>query len=339
MRHRRTQAAGLVAALSLLMGLSPTAPARSAAGTSRTAGPCMGPGQAAPPDAPSPRRSAALADDPDHGQVVLFGGWNGSRSLGDTWTWDGTEWTQRQPVDSPLPRYGAGMTYDAARGQVVLFGGSDDVHSLTDTWIWDGANWVEQHPDHSPFAGANQLAFDARNQNVVMNEDWIDIYTNWTWDGTDWQSVVRGEWDGRDLATMSRTKDRVMLYGGGREVFEDIFPTRGTWLWDGSTWRFTKPRTKPSAAYQAGMAYDEARDRVVLFGGWLQPKTFAETWTWDGENWTLMHPATSPKPRKLIRMTYDSTRREVIVFGGTRGDETCYFGDTWTWDGVTWTEH
>jgi hypothetical protein len=35
-----------------------------------------------------------MAYDGVHGQVVLFGGIEGTTFLGDTWTWDGTEWTQ-----------------------------------------------------------------------------------------------------------------------------------------------------------------------------------------------------------------------------------------------------
>jgi hypothetical protein len=43
--------------------------------------------------------------------------------LGDTWTWDGSTWTQQHPVPSPSARTDASMAYDAATGTVVLFGG------------------------------------------------------------------------------------------------------------------------------------------------------------------------------------------------------------------------
>src|SRR5437773_2235475 len=77
------------------------------------------------PAAPSPRIFTGLAYDAGHGQTVLFGGWDGFPYLGDTWTWDGADWTRRDPAPSstPQPRYGMGMAYDAAHGQVVLFGG------------------------------------------------------------------------------------------------------------------------------------------------------------------------------------------------------------------------
>ena len=56
---------------------------------------------AAPALAHSPTRSPlgryyfSLASDDAHRQVVLFGGLNGNKSLGDMWTWDGTSWTKR----------------------------------------------------------------------------------------------------------------------------------------------------------------------------------------------------------------------------------------------------
>jgi hypothetical protein len=66
--------------------------------------------KASPADAPTPRSGFALAYDGDTGQVVLFGGEVlGSTSAaggvaGDTWTWDGTDWTQRGgTAPSPTP--------------------------------------------------------------------------------------------------------------------------------------------------------------------------------------------------------------------------------------------
>ena len=66
-----------------------------------------------------------MAYDAARGEVVLFGG-RRLRLLDDTWTWDGTDWTERSPRHrSPSARDSMGMAYDAARGEVVMFGGSD----------------------------------------------------------------------------------------------------------------------------------------------------------------------------------------------------------------------
>src|SRR2546423_1330504 len=92
---------------------------------------------------PSPRSAPGVAFDVAHGNTLLFGGFDGERALGDTWTWDGTRWTRRAPVHTPVPRAGMGIAYDAARGVVVLFGGYDNESPLGDTWTWDGTDWTK----------------------------------------------------------------------------------------------------------------------------------------------------------------------------------------------------
>jgi hypothetical protein len=71
--------------------------------------------------------------------VVLYGGlkYDGTAPvyLGDTWTWDGTTWTQQHPAASPSARNASSMAYDAATGNVVLFGGYRNGY-VSDTWTW-----------------------------------------------------------------------------------------------------------------------------------------------------------------------------------------------------------
>jgi hypothetical protein len=95
--------------------------------------------QASPANSPSQRQFHAMAYDTAHGQVVLFGGFNISGYLGDTWVWVGTNWTQKSPSTSPTARDLSAMAYDSLHGQVVLFGGLFGNGSyLSDTWLWEG---------------------------------------------------------------------------------------------------------------------------------------------------------------------------------------------------------
>ena len=60
-----------------------------------------------------------MAYDAVREQVVLFGGADSaSNLLGDTWAWDGTEWTQLADT-GPEERAVHAMTFDVA-GQRVL---------------------------------------------------------------------------------------------------------------------------------------------------------------------------------------------------------------------------
>jgi hypothetical protein len=88
-----------------------------------------------------------MAYDEARSEVVLFGGNTGApfhplRS--DTWTWDGTNWTQQRPDFHPNERYESGMAYDAGRGEVVLFGGLGNGDFFADTWTWDGTTWTRR---------------------------------------------------------------------------------------------------------------------------------------------------------------------------------------------------
>lgn len=53
--------------------------------------------------APAKRGWASITYDSGHGTDVLFGGTSGytGADLNDTWTWDGTSWTQPSPTTSP----------------------------------------------------------------------------------------------------------------------------------------------------------------------------------------------------------------------------------------------
>ncbi|MDR2014094.1 MAG: hypothetical protein LBP99_00520, partial [Azoarcus sp.] len=135
-----------------------------------------------------------MAYDAAHGQVVLFGGSGPTSLLNDTWTWDGSTWTQQHPANSPSPRTDAMMAYDAARGQVVLFGGFDGYSDISgplgDTWTWDGNTWTQQFPADSPPARYwGTMAYDAARGQVVLfggtGENSV-MGDTWTWDGGAW---------------------------------------------------------------------------------------------------------------------------------------------------------
>jgi PKD repeat protein len=105
--------------------------------------------QASPAINPQGRSGAAIAYVPIWNQVILFGGLScvgGSCStIGDTWAWDGTNWTEQFPVAAPPARSDAMMTFDAARGVLVLFGGRDgNGNPLGDTWTYDGRTWTQR---------------------------------------------------------------------------------------------------------------------------------------------------------------------------------------------------
>jgi hypothetical protein len=128
--------------------------------------------------------------------VLFSGGHNGGgKRLRDTWTWDGSDWTQRHPVHSPPARYAAAMAYDAATAELVLFGGygrcqhcADGFHA--DTWTWDGSDWtLAAHSRYPEPRAYMQLTYDAADDRVVLfgGRDNVYMYGDtWTWSDAAW---------------------------------------------------------------------------------------------------------------------------------------------------------
>src|SRR5262245_23099562 len=107
---------------------------------------------------------------------------------------------------------------------------------------------------------------------------------------------------------------------------------------------WTGPLLVPKTSRHA-IAYDDARQVVVLFGGTSVQEGTAnrsDTWEWDGNRWNQRRPATSPVARTFHAMAYDGARQRTVLFGGTYFDslvgDIVYGSDTWTWDGTNWSQ-
>ena len=155
---------------------------------------------------------------------------------------------------------------------------------------------------------------------------------DWTQRPTSVQPSARGH------AWMARNPTGgVVLFGGsdGAGSWRD-----NTWVWDGMSWtEKTGLTAKPSARSAHTMAFDIARGVVVLFGG-HDGSYRDDTWVWDGASWTEKTGLTTkPGPRAWHAMAYDENRQVVVLFGGSNTTiGGWYLGDTWEWDGTSWTQ-
>jgi hypothetical protein len=118
------------------------------------------------------RSDFALAYDAARRTVVLYGGRATSgAALGDTWEWDGEDWTDRTPRMGPAPSARAGHTlsYDTTRQRVVLFGGQTSAVALNDTWEWDGTSWTKLLPAPEPAPRHHHaMIYDTARRTLVM---------------------------------------------------------------------------------------------------------------------------------------------------------------------------
>jgi len=97
--------------------------------------------QRTPANSPSPRFFHTMAYDAKDGVTEMFGGDHVEAFLlgpiNDTWTWDGTNWTQDWTAAAPSARAGQSMVYQSGSGSTLMFGGSDELNPgtfPTDTW-------------------------------------------------------------------------------------------------------------------------------------------------------------------------------------------------------------
>lgn len=105
-----------------------------------------------------------------------------------------------------------------------------------------------------------------------------------------------------------------------------------------SQWALVAVGNQPPIRSSHAMAYDAARQEVVLFGGDNGLTHLGDTWVWNGVAWSQRAPAYSPIPRHSHAMVYDAARQRVVLFGGgaAASGPTSYLGDTYEWDGANW---
>jgi hypothetical protein len=90
-----------------------------------------------PPASPSVRSEHAMVYNSATQKVVLFGGaCDQITDYGDTWTWNGSQWTQ-VTGSGPSARRGHAMAFDSTRNVVVLFGGIYRTYPGTDNYLGD----------------------------------------------------------------------------------------------------------------------------------------------------------------------------------------------------------
>ena len=66
----------------------------------------------------------------------------------------------------------------------------------------------------------------------------------------------------------------VILFGGGSGGVQQ----NATWAWSGSDWKQVLTAQSPSPREGAGIAWDAALGRVILFGGGDNNSLFSDTW-------------------------------------------------------------
>lgn len=204
-----------------------------------------------PAHKPPARHGAAMAYDDARHVVVLYGGLVSDNAegheTGDTWDWNGADWTQNDAgPGAPRERRGAEMV--AAQGRLILFGGN--VFNTTyfgDAWSWDGHVWsIADSAPRPPGRGGAAAA-----------------------------------WDPADSALLVYGGSGFNAAGGPGALGA---PLADLWSLTGGSWRLLA--SGPGKLAFANAMWDARAERFVVLLGMTCPNPTAAAWAWDGKTWT-----------------------------------------------------
>jgi phage tail-like protein len=313
--------------------------------------------QVFPAKSPSARVNHAMAYDSQTSTVIMFGGNAGvppGGLLSDTWSWNGTTWTQLSPSTTPPARGWHAMAQDPTLG-VMMFGGLTSGGYSSGTWRYSTGNWVALSPAAAPSGRAGHaMAYDTFEQATPNLTTGVVVLfggsisgtagnDTWYWNGTTWANPSAGSHtpSARYQHTMSynAVTDRIELHGG----WNGTTANNETWQWGGANptteWQhITNSVNNPVARYGAAMAWTGLVP-VVLFGGASTSSgNLDDTWLFTGSTaqWAQIEGGQTPLPREGAAMCYDTNTGNVLMFGGYEGSPTdTIFSSTWQWNNAT----
>lgn len=232
------------------------------------------------------RKHLRMVYDVGRDRIVLFGGASRTAVFGDTWEWDGQRWALVSD-EGPGARMGHGLAYDQTARHIVLYGGADASGAFhSDTWSWDGARWTRVDADGARARIEHGMTYDVARRRVViaggMAPGGQPLRDDaWTWDGRRWTTLAAGAARWAPLVADPLTSDLLLIGGQSDEaVHGDILRLTG------SSWRRLEAAPALPARQSHAAALDPRRRRVIVFGGTLNGRDFADDlWEFDGRRW------------------------------------------------------
>jgi Galactose oxidase, central domain len=206
-----------------------------------------------------------------------------------------------------------------------------------DTWLWSQKEDIGPSPRRG-----HAMVYDSNKKIILLVggasgslPNPTTIRDTWQWDGTSWEQVADTGPSSRFGHAMAydSARQKTVLFGGTTGGETPSF-YRDTWEWDGSEW-IQVADTGPIGRQSHAMAYDSARQKTVLFGGYTAipiATALPDTWEWDGSEW-IQVADTGPSRRYGHVMAYDSTKQNVLLSGGYGNT---FLGDTWELNKNSW---
>jgi len=278
---------------------------------------------------------AGMVDDPATGQLLL---------VGESMVGGFAEMQAQAPSIRHLPpgpcctRPPGGQPIPAP----VPVSGSVTAHTLTNqdselsTWVWTGSDWSLQSPRTRPSSGGATPAWDSASRRVVL----VTVQLPQACAVAEAPAPVAvpapvpaitpgAGWSGYSPISTPPTPAPVAppRPASCAVIAYDDMSVR-QWSWDGSTWQQDRlGQAKPPQHLVADAA-----------SGGLLGVDAGSSAHWDAraKRWVETRFPTGLANRFGMAVAGDTERHQVVLFGG-RTFGSVDAGDTWTWDGHSWT--
>ncbi|MFN0102742.1 MAG: kelch repeat-containing protein [Bryobacteraceae bacterium] len=281
---------------------------------------------------PSARFDGTIAYDPPSNRIFLFGG-EDTTARNDLWAYavETRQWRAISPAGvKPDARSGHTLNYDPIRRRLILFGGQASGF-FSDVWAYDIAadQWTrlaDNGAGPSRRYGHSGI-YDAARNRIVISHGFTDrgrFDDTWAFDlaSNRWSDISPG--DGRPLrrclhhAVHDPAGDQMFLYGGCASGFGPC-PLGDLWAFNLRTnqWKEVRTTVNPPPRQHYGLAFDEARRRLVLFGG-SGNALYNDTWEFDPASltWAQLNIAAPPTARLRHQGVYAPAPADAIFFFG-----------------------
>lgn len=258
-------------------------------------------------------------------QMIIYGGQNLPTIFGDVWRLTSANgvgapsWTQVSPQGtSPGPRWLHTAVYDPTSDRMIVFGGCTGTPGPyhNDLWVLTNASGVRGTPSWMPLSPAGSTPSGRCALNAVYDP----------------------------------AANRMMIFGGQGSpttFFNDVWVlSNANGLGGTPVWTQLSPTgSAPVGREGAAAVYDQATNRMILFGGRGVPVNPAnvrnDVWVLTNANglggpsqWTLLSPAGgAPSTRSNAGAVYDAASNRMVIYGGHGTNFSgCQVGDVWVLD-------
>lgn len=291
--------------------------------------------------APSARLSHSSVYDLVHNRMIMFGGYDSSHFLNDTWVYSLNgirHWEQLAPSGTPpSARYIHSAVWDAVGNRMILFGGFDGSNYLNDVWALsfnDGLAWVQLAPDGTPPdarakhsavldpVSRQMLVFGGETSGGTAQGDLWSLDLSLAVPA--WSAISAGGAPGArtwHTAVYDAPRER-MLIVGGHSASNSLL--RDVWCYSGSGgWTDLTSASTPKL-YGHAAAIDVLHDRMLVYAGddgTAYPPTTVYAMPLAGTAWQTLNLAGSQRPpgtfNNFFTAIYDAADDQAITFGGS----------------------